>query len=432
VRWSSDFLTDNDTTWMCPIGARNNAFEFLRYDLPDRKKLWDEVVERAMFEHEFTGQYININEFISLNSLILNDSLFQNINDIAFNYCRILNKTAKLVRSNFDMFYSLLGIPENLKSLVLNSCTDSFCAVGRIDMVIDNNGVIKILEFNSETPAGLVESIGIQKIIKERLYADYINPNENLRSNIKESFEKILTDFTQNKSIKNIAFLCTSYHEDWYNTGILRDICKDIHGYNIFFGNIYDLEARGEKLYLYGIPLDAIYRYFPLDWIAYDDELNTDVLSALNSAAYSINPTHTLITQSKSIYAVIYELTGKGFYTGEEELFIRTHLPYTCLEPNSTLSPDSLSKPFLSREGKGIVMSYEGFDEHAENMVYQDRANIMPVEMIKYTTLGSEEEFQFPVIGVYIAGDKPSGIFTRAGDFITNESASFVPTLIKK
>ena len=58
--------------------------------------------------------------------------------------------------------------------------------LGRIDFAIDNNGDLKILEFNSETPAGLVEAIGVNSIIKEKLNIEYDNPNENLRKDIRE------------------------------------------------------------------------------------------------------------------------------------------------------------------------------------------------------------------------------------------------------
>lgn len=99
-------------------------------------------------------------------------------------FCKILKKTSKLISDNFNVFYELLGIPSNIKDLVLNSHTNVLCALGRIDFALDNHGVLKILEFNSETPAGVVESIGINKIIKEELNIAYYDPNDNLKSNL--------------------------------------------------------------------------------------------------------------------------------------------------------------------------------------------------------------------------------------------------------
>jgi Glutathionylspermidine synthase len=429
VRWSSSLLTGGDSEWMSPVGIKDYDFRLIEYSKPDRKALWDEVVEGAMFQYGFTGQYVNTTEYVSLNSLLLERKLYDEIMETCSEFCSILSKTSKLVESNLDMFLPLLGIPEPLKKIIQNPCTDSFCAIGRLDLVIDMDGNIKILEFNSETPAGLVESIGIQDIIRENLDIPYANPNKYLKNNITESFSKILKDFEAVKSIRNVAFLCTSYHEDLYNTNILYKALKETGSWNVLYGNIYDLEVRENKLYLYDTPLDAIYRYFPLDWFANEEELG-DVINVINNETFSINPTNTIITQSKAIYAVIYELIGKGFFTEEEELFIKKYIPYTCLEPDNDLPADCLAKPCLSREGNGIVMSYEGIDMDMDNYIYQERVNAAPVEMIKYTTEGCSRKYQFPVIGVYVAGSKPSGIFSRVGDLITNDKASFLPTFV--
>ncbi|MGE5627678.1 MAG: glutathionylspermidine synthase family protein [Solirubrobacterales bacterium] len=430
VRWSTNFLTDNSTTWMAPIGKKDYGLNLLKYEYTDRKQKWDKITEKAIFDYNFTGQYSNTDEYISLNSMVLDKTIFNEINDASIKYCTILRKTSELIKNNFDSFSELLGIPAALKNLILNSYTDAFCAVGRIDFVMDNEGKLKILEINSETPAGLVESVGIQNIIHEDLSIPYININENLKENIKKSFEKILDDFSKKGQMKNIGFVCTSYFEDWYNTEMLMKIINESGKYNLFLGNVYDIKVKDNKLHLYGNELDAVYRYFPLDWLATDIELK-DVFEALNKKTFSINPTHTIITQSKAIYCVIYELLGKGFFLKGEEDFIRKYIPYSCFEPDENLPVDCMAKPCLSREGKGIVMSYEGIDRNIKDVILQERINTKPFEMMKHKTVASENRFLFPVLGVYITGDKPSGIYTRMGDFVTNERASYVATFLK-
>lgn len=127
----------------------------------------------------------------------------------------------------------------------------------------------------------------------------------------------------------------------------------------------------------------------------------------------------------------MYELIGKSFYDSTEEDFIKKHIPYTCLEPNTILSNDCLIKPYLSREGGGIILSYEGIRKNVNNVIFQDRVNTLPFYMDRYSTVGYKKLFQFPVMGVFIADSEPCGIFTRMGDFITNEAAIFVSTYVK-
>ncbi|MGL5084512.1 MAG: glutathionylspermidine synthase family protein, partial [Clostridium sp.] len=231
-------------------------------------------------------------------------------------------------------------------------------------------------------------------------------------------------------NIKTIAFVSTNFYEDLFNTSVLHDILKEENAYNLIIGNIYDLENRDGKLYLYNTPIDAMYRYFPLDWIGYDEELH-HIIPTLNKGTSVINPTSTLIPQSKAYLAVMYELIGTGFYSNDEENFIKKYIPYTCLVPDNKLSTDFLVKPYLSREGGGITMSYEEIPEDISDVIFQERVNIAPLVVLRHSTLGSKKHMQFPVIGIYITNDTPAGIFTRIGDFITDSSAIFMPTFIK-
>ena len=443
IRWSENFLTDDSSSWMCPLGVKDLPISIDSTYTKPRKETWDKVVERSLFEYSFTGPYTNIHEFLSVDRFLITQKLFDEMNDASTKFCNLLKKTNILIKSNFSMFSELLCLPENLKEVILSSETDALCALGRIDFVLDNNCDLKILEFNSETPAGIVESIGITKIIKEELNLNYINPNDKLKNNIKSVFRKILNDIENNKNIvnaklndkpnvypiKNIAFVSTNFYEDLFNTSILHDILKEEGNYNLIIGNIYDLEVRDDKLYLYNTPTDAMYRYFPLDWIGYDEELQ-DIIKILNKGTSVINPTSTLIVQSKAYLAVIYELMGKGFYTNTEEDFIKKYIPYTCLVPDNKLSTDFVVKPYLSREGSGIAMSYGDIPEDISDVIFQERVNIMPLQVERHSILGSQKHMQFPVMGIYITNDTPAGIFTRIGDFITDSSAIFMPTFI--
>lgn len=132
---------------------------------------------------------------------------------------------------------------------------------------------MKILEFNSETPAGLVEAIGLNSIIKEKLNIQYQNPNVNLKENIKKSFFNILEELKKIKKVKNIAVVTSWYYEDIYTSNLIAEILKELNEYSVVFGNIYDLKVNNNKIYLYGNEIDAIYRHYPLDWFSYEDEM---------------------------------------------------------------------------------------------------------------------------------------------------------------
>ena len=190
------------------------------------------------------------------------------------------------------------------------------------------------------------------------------------------------------------------------------------------------MKVEGDEIYLYGNKIDAIYRYYPLDWFCFDEDMKK-FLDPLSKKEYLINPGHTLITQSKAFFAVLYEVIGKGILSKEEEKIIRTYIPYTTLERDSKLSADYLAKPYLSREGNGILDSFAELSPE-EEYIFQDRVNVRPLRMDIYSSLNKKEKLQFPVLGIYITGDKPSGIYTRMGEFITDSTAKYIPLYLNK
>lgn len=430
VRWSRDLLTNDDYAWMCPIGVENFPVYIREFNHKNRKEIWNEIIDESVFKYNFTGAYTNIYEYISLNSLILKECAYKEMLSVSSKFCEILKKIYPYIQKEIELFGPILGIPEELYKLVSNSCTISLCALGRIDFAIDNDGSLKILEFNSETPAGLVEAIGLNSIIKEKLNIQYQNPNVNLKDDIKKSFFHILEELKKIKRVKNIAVVTSWYYEDIYTSNLIAEILKELNEYSVVFGNIYDLKVNNNKIYLYGNEIDAIYRHYPLDWFSYEDEMKK-LIDPLSSGQYLINPGHTLITQSKALFAVIYELVRKKFFSRDDEEFILKYIPYTCLEPDKILSFDYVIKPYLSREGAGVMLSYDEMSKELDDIVFQDRINIKPLYSNVYSTMEEESKYLFPVIGTYITGDIPSGVFTRMGDFITDKNAMCVATYIE-
>ena len=432
VRWGRDVLTDDYYTWMSPLGQDNFPLRIQKciYSGKDREKLYEELSEELAFEYDFTGNYTSENQYISLDNIILDKRFYDEIQYVSLKFCEILNKIYPHIQKKIDLFGPILGIPEELYKVVTDNFVKELCAIGRIDFVVDNLGKLKIVEFNSETPAGLVESMAIPNILKDKLNLKLVNPNENFRSDIKVTFEKILNQLQEQGEIKNIAVVTSWYYEDIYNTKIVYDILKELGDYNVVFGNVYDMKMKNDEIYLYGNKIDAIYRYYPLDWFYFNDEMNK-FLIPLSKKEYLINPGHTLITQSKAFFTVLYELIGKGVLNDEEEKLINQYIPYTTLEKDNKLSADYLAKPYLSREGHGILDSFAKLDEE-EEYIFQDRVNLRPLRMNVYSSINKKEKLQFPALGVYITGSKPAGIYTRMGEFITDSTAKYISLYLNR
>jgi glutathionylspermidine synthase len=158
----------------------------------------------------------------------------------------------------------------------------------------------------------------------------------------------------------------------------------------------------------------------------------------MKTGTYSINPPSTFISQSKTFFALLWELAEQGFFNEMENRDIHKYIPRTTLSIDNLGTDDFVLKPCLGREGQGILSNYRGIEtgasaESMENCdyVYQERVDMQQVRIDIRTTVGKSEEPAFPVIGMYVAGNEPVGIFTRAGGRITDKWAVYLPTMIK-
>ncbi|NFU49760.1 glutathionylspermidine synthase, partial [Clostridium botulinum] len=118
-----------------------------------------------------------------------------------------------------------------------------------------------------------------------------------------------------------------------------------------------------------------IYRYYPLDWFYYDEEMKK-LIEPLSDEVYLI-------------------------------------------------------KPYLSREGDGVHLDYECSYNQNDDVIFQNRVNIKPIKMELHSVSTKENKYQFPILGAYITNDKFSGIYTRMGDIITDKNARYISTYIK-
>ncbi|MDP4089865.1 MAG: glutathionylspermidine synthase family protein, partial [Bacillota bacterium] len=312
IRWSEDYLTDDCTTWITPVGITDKPFYVEKLaDGRQRRLKWKDIYEKAAFQYGFTGGYTGRWEAFSIEPIMMKADIISEIENASNAICSILRRVQQLVLDNSDIFFPLLSIDEGLIELIKQKYTDVLCAVGRMDWVITQDGKLKLLEFNSETPAGIVEGIALSSLIKEELAFPYENPCSELADKIKENLYGIIREYESVKEIKTVGFLTSTYYEDWYTTLALYELLKDLP-YEFIIGNIHDVVIKEGALYLYGKKLDCVYRYYPLDWFCEEDMKG--FIDAFGKASLSLNPPHTLITQNKGLFVVLYELLDQGYF----------------------------------------------------------------------------------------------------------------------
>lgn len=419
VRFNASYLTEEATTWITPILLKKKYFKVINTDIDYRS------FTSSLIKYGFCGSYFRLSKCINTNPLILQRNKYEELKELTNKMAAIFQKVQSFAKKNIAIYKDVLNLGY-FEKVIKNSNTEELCLLGRMDWILDNDGVFKVLEINSETPAGICETMYIAKEILGKCNSklNLENINREFKEKLLIQTNKMIEEYSKVKEIKSIAIVGSLYYEDWYTMNTIKDIISELKGINVILGNIYDLKVSEElQVSLYGNEIDAIFRYYPLDWLEYKE---TEDLGRLrealeNNKVISLNNTNSIISQNKIFFVLIYELLKFNFFNEEEVSLIKKHIPYTALEVDKMKTNDFIIKPILSREGKGIVLSRDVLDieEFKEGYIFQEYIFSQTVQN------------KYPVLGTYVCGSEFSGLYTRLGNEITDMSCMYTPIFIE-
>ena len=143
--------------------------------------------------------------------------------------------------------------------------------------------------------------------------------------------------------------------------------------------------------------------------------------------------------QPKSIQCLIWGLAEKdGFYTKEEQEWIKTYMLPTYLEADTFVGRTAyVQKPSFGREGDTITIWDQQTNAAAQNsfQTYKNELPVyqsyVPLPVVSLETEKGMEELSY-VFGSFLIAGKPSSIGIRAGGKITGNESYFLPVGIKK
>lgn len=434
VRWSTDYLSLDDVVWFTPVGVKKNdsppyTIKKWQAGQAERRAIWEDIADKAAFQYFYTTSYTGEYESFSLEPMVVPAARYNELVSATEHLAKVFVKTRNLICDNYLMFSALLGLPPSLSSIMNYEKNGWLSFVSRFDWAVDKNGKLRLLEINTDTPAGL-EAYGLNRLVKD-IYPDYQDPNSLLPQVVREKFVQMTALYGADRIAVLGMSAMAGYEEDWAHIWQMGCFLQPLVQ-KVIYGDISALSCLDGRLMLNNEVIDAVYRYYPLDWLA-DEEHNHEMLTGL-SRVLMINPPAALITQSKAFMAVVWQLIREGFYDSEEKKLIEKYLLPTSLEWQGR---DCIIKPFLEREGKGVVFSKDlKRDEMAkiseQNIVYQEPVDIYPVNLTMHSTYAEYSLAAYPILGAFLIGDRFGGIYTRLGSRITDRYAVVAPTFIEE
>lgn len=297
------------------------------------------------------------------------------------------------------------AIPEAFWSQVEESWRDKeFSLFGRFDLSWNGIGAPKMLEYNADTPTGLVESS-----VAQWYWLQDVHPTADQFNSL---HEKLIDQWKKFDGKGVLHFVCADSEEDIGNLSYLRDTAIQA-GFATKQNSISDLgwdEANAELVDDNDVKIENLFKLYPWEWLC-REQFATHLL---NRPARIIEPAWKMLLSNKAILPVLWEL-----FPDHPNL-----LP--AYAEAWRISGNFVKKPLLSREGENISIYADGNVMHTEGEYGQ--------EGFIYQAYAPQPKFDdgitpaYTSIGSWVVGDEAAGIGIREDEtLITKNTSRFVP-----
>lgn len=284
---------------------------------------------------------------------------------------------------------------------------------GRMDLAF-NNGDIKFMEFNADTPTSLLEA----SVIQWYWLQDYDSTLDQFNS-IHEKLQahmQVCAPYLYHPNV--LTFACANdYLEDLMTTKYLQDVANQAGLRTDFvYMDEIGVDDKGEFYKKNGVPLSNIFKLYPYEWM-FHEEFGKYLNSSKETTMW-IEPAYKALWSNKMLLVYLHKLFPDCKYI----------LPAEYSAKEVAYRPGAyVQKPIYSREGANvkIVKNIEVLEETSgeygeEGYVIQD-----------YTAL-PDFDGNHPVIGSWLVGGVPAGMGIRESDgLITSNTSRFVPHFFK-
>ena len=322
---------------------------------------------------------------------------------------------------------SAIGIPEAAHAAIRAAWNSEPPALySRLDLAYDGT-TIKLLEYNADTPTGLVEAAVAQWYWLEDCFphADQFN----------SLHEKLIAKW---KDLKDYAtspvyFASAASDEDRMTAAYIEDTAHQAGMRTTHLG-MAEIGWDSKRLCFVDLgnhPIGTLFKLYPWEWLL-NEPFAPQALSTLPpqsklieygpgkdrrtwGSMLWIEPIWKMMWSNKALLAILWELNP-----GHELL-----LPAYLGGPRDLKS--YVRKPLLGREGAGIAVVEKGVcvegslsDENAQGYVYQGLASM------------AQAGGKTAVFGSWLVDGEPAGMGIRESrGLVTNNTSCFVPHLFR-
>jgi glutathionylspermidine synthase len=309
---------------------------------------------------------------------------------------------------------------------------------GRFDFLIDQNGYWQLIEYNADTPSGGREASGLEPGIA-RLFRGCARPSIGFRRRLVRTLQRRIAQ--HDGCVRRVGIISShSWLEDFCQAVWLsRLLCRA--GQSTVVGDVTDLHVDDNHVTLRGLPIDALYRFYPIERLYRHAVFAPLWEAAIEGRILLLNGLRGFLAQSKACLAWLW--TNRQRLPPASRALVEAHLPPTVLarDADPKLLRESVVKHVNGREGDSVVFGSK-LEEEAwqarlleggyvvQRAVASPRLEDVSVDDWNRTVRRIAE--RFACVGAFTLGGRFGGCYTRLDGAITSSRATYVATLIER
>lgn len=306
-----------------------------------------------------------------------------------------------------DRLWVTLDLPDAARGLVRDSLTDeqSLSLYGRFDLAWDGLGHARILEYNADTPAGLVEAA-----VTQWQWLEDVHPDRDQWNMLHERLVRAWPTIAAGRTV-HFAAGQAEPSEDWCTAAYLADTVVEagLTPVTLTMEQIGWDGVLRQFVDLRNCPITTLFAMYPWEWML--GEAFGEYLIRRWHGTRFVEPAWKVLLSSKTILVALHEL-----YPDHPSV-----LPATLGEPGRWQG--YVGKPVFGWEGAGIEVVTPDF-RHVNPVKHTGGQAIV---YQAYTPLGSFDGAH-PVLGCWVVQGRSAGLGIRESDGpVTDTGARFVP-----
>lgn len=396
---------------------------------------WMAYLHEAALRYFLYDNTVAGERYLALNALVLDPAALGSLVAATEALGRVFARATRAVQRDRPTL-ERLGFPWAVAEMLLHEpAAPLLSPLGRFDFLLDEAGEWRLLEYNSDTPSGVRETVGAERLIFRTLgqRGRHARLGARLAARTRRAFARLLA--AAPRPVRRLGLVTDAgYAEDLAQLLFLRELLRPL-GVEMALGDVDNLGVRRGRVHLLGREVQALYRLYPIERLYGHPVFPGLMDAALAGRVWLLNPVAALLAQDKALLAWIWARRDDALFPPDERAAIARHLPETYLVTDTPPDLDRRAfviKEFFGREGEEVYFGERVDDADWERcrawrtFVVQRLVTSQTVDDVRWQDDGPAVTRGIPCVGSYLAGDRWGGLYVRVGDRVTTNRARHV------